>query len=322
MPDNKPSRKPSSSLITAEQDPGGDYIVRATAMDHTVRAFACRTTLTCQEATRLHGLSPLASAALGRLMSGALMLAQDLESPQASLSAVVRADGPLQGLTAVSDASDTVRGLVGNPVVENAYHENGKFDVGKAVGKGQLRIIRDPGRGEPYVGQVALQSGEIAEDMAFYLMQSEQIPSVISLGVMLDQDGVRHAGGLMVQLMPDAGKDIAAYLESRAAGFPEVTFLLQEGFTPQQLIDLFIGDPGIVYHRLQSCRYACSCSRERMVRNLVALGEKELSELADDPKGVHLSCHFCHQDYDFDPEQLHDILQLARMARKNRRRES
>lgn len=296
------------SLITADQDPGGDYIVRATALDHSIRAFACRTTQTCQEATRIHQLSPSAATALGRLMSGLLMMAQDLKSPEDSISAVIRSDGPLQGLTAVATGQSTVRGLVQQPVVETHYQKPGKLDIGHAVGSGSLRIIRDMGLKEPYIGQVELISGEIAEDLAAYMMQSEQTPTILSLGVLLDRDGIRHAGGLMVQLMPDAGEDITAYLEERAQGFPEISFLLQEGFNPQQLIDLLIGDPNIVYHQLQNCRYACSCSRDRMQRNLIALGRNDLSELAEDEKGIELTCHFCNQKYHFSQNDLRQLI--------------
>ncbi len=297
-----------ASLITADQDPGGDYIVRATALDNSVRAFACRTSLTCQEATRIHKLSPVAATALGRLMSGLLMMAHDLKGDQESVSALIRSNGPLQGMTAVATGAGTVRGFVNQPVVETTYIRPGKLDIGKAVGEGTLRVIRDSGLKEPYVGQVDLLSGEIAEDLAGYLYQSEQIPTVLSLGVLLDKDGIQHAGGLMVQLMPDAGEDIAAYLESRAAGFPELTFLLQESFNPQQLIDLFIGDQNIVYHSLQSCGYACTCSRERMTRNLIALGRDEIKSLAGDPDGIELNCHFCGQTYRFAQSELRDLL--------------
>lgn len=307
----KPEQQPEKqtrSLITADQDPGGDYIVRATALDHSIRAFACRTTQTCQEATRIHQLSPSAATALGRLMSGLLMMAQDLESPDDSISAVIRSDGPLQGLTAVATGQATIRGLVQQPVVETRYQRPGKLDISHAVGSGTLRIIRDMGQKEPYIGQVELISGEIAEDLAAYMMQSEQTPTVLSLGVLLDRDGIRHAGGLMVQLMPDAGEDITAYLEQRALGFPEISYLLQEGFNPQQLIDLLIGDPDIVYHSLQSCRYACTCSQDRMRRNLIALGRQDLNELSEDEKGIELTCHFCNRKYHFSQQDLRHLL--------------
>ncbi len=297
------------SLITADQDPGGDYIVRATALDNAVRAFACRTTQTCQEATRIHQLSPASATALGRLMSGLLMLAQDLDQPEQSISAIIRSNGPMQGLTAVATGRSTVRGLVRQPVVETVYRQPGKLDIGQAVGEGTLRIIKDSGLKEPYIGQVDLLSGEIAEDLAGYLLQSEQVPTILSLGVLLDRDGIRQAGGLLVQLMPDAGDDIMAYLESRAAGFPDITFLLQEDFNPQQLIDLFIGDPNIIYHSLQSCRYECSCHRDRMMRNLIALGAAELADLAADPQGIELSCHFCNKKYRFSQPELQQLLQ-------------
>lgn len=304
----------AQSLITADQDPGVDYIVRATALDHSVRAFACRTTMTCQEATRMHNLSPSSATALGRMMSGLLMMAHDLKGENESISAIIKSDGPIGGMTVVATGQGTVRGFVNQPVVDTVYQKPGKLDIGTSVGKGTLRVIRDSGMKEPYMGQVDLLSGEIAEDLAGYLYQSEQIPTVLSLGVLLDRDGIQHAGGLMVQLMPDAGDDIAAYLESRAAGFPELSFLLQEGFNPQQLIDLFIGDQHIVYHSLQTCRYACTCSRERMTRSLVALGRDELKDLATDPQGIELTCHFCNKKYHFPQAGLQDLIRSLQIS--------
>lgn len=305
------AHKNKNKAISADFDPGGDYIVRATALDSSVRAFACRTTDICSEATSIHGLSPVASIALGRLMSGVLMLAHDLKAPEHSISAIVRCDGPLQGMTVIGTGKGTIRGTVYQPVVETEYYRPGKIKLSSAIGRGTLSIIRDSGIKEPYTGQVDLISGEIAEDLAYYLARSEQIPTMLSLGVQLDRQGVRRAGGLMVQLMPDAGDDIAAYLEDRAAGFPEISFLLEEDFTPQQLIDLFIGDPRIKYHSLTPCRYACTCSRDRMARNLIALGPSELKDLALKKEGIELNCHFCARKYQFSQKEILDLLRQS-----------
>ena len=291
-----------------QTDPGGDYIVRATAYQGAVRAFACRTTEVCREAVRLHGLSPVAAAALGRLMSGVLMLAQDLKHPDDSITAIIRSGGPLSGMTVIADGQSTVRGLVNVPATETTYIRPGKIDVGAAVGEGTLTIMRDMGLKEPYVGNVRLVSGEIAEDLTYYLAVSEQIPSAVSLGVSMDQQGVLHAGGLIVQLLPDASVEIAEHLEKRVAGFPEITFLMEEGFNPHQMLDLLFGDPDIQYLAVSPCIFECHCTRERMRRNLAALGRKDLQELAADPAGVNIECHFCNRQYHFDQTDVAELL--------------
>ena len=288
--------------------PGGDYIVRATAYQGAVRAFACRTSEICREAVRLHNLSPVAAAALGRLMSGALMLAHDLKSVDHSITAIVRGDGPLQGMTVIARGDNSVRGLVVQPVVEASYIRPGKIDVGAAVGAGTLTIMRDLGLKEPYVGRVRLVSGEIAEDLTYYLAVSEQIPSAVSLGVRMGQEGILQAGGLIIQLMPEAGEEIAAHLESRVAGFPEISGLMDDGFNPHQLLDLLLGDPDIRYLSVAPCSYVCRCSRERMLRNLVALGREELTGLAGETAGVNLQCHFCIKDYHFSQREVKGLL--------------
>lgn len=295
--------------MTNAQDPGGDYIVRATALKGAVRAFACRTTETCREAARMHKLSPLAAAALGRLMSGVLMLTQDLKQTEDSITAIISGSGPLQGLTVIGEGDATVRGLVIQPVVETSYIRPGKLDVGSAVGEGTLTIMRDMGLKEPYVGKVRLVSGEIAEDLTYYLAVSEQIPSAVSLGVQLDRDGILYAGGMMIQLMPDAGDEVAEHLESRIGGFPEISHLMSEGFNPHQILDLLFGDPDIQYLGVTPCSYACHCSRDRMERNLLTLGREELTGLAGDPAGINLECHFCDQQYHFDRQDIEKLLQ-------------
>ncbi len=293
-----------------------DYIVRATALGHSVRAIAIRSTKTCQEMTRIHGLSPIASAALGRLCTGLLMMSQELKNEKGSIHAAIHCDGPLKGLTAVCTPDANVRGFVIEPVVETRYKSPGKLDVGSSVGQGDLTVIKDLGFGEPYVGQVELISGEIAEDLAAYFFLSEQIPSVVSLGVKMNQQGVTHAGGLIVQLLPDAGEDITKYIEERALGFPEISWLYEEGFTPEQVIDLFFGDPDVEYYEPCECGYQCNCSEERMIRNLLAIGSCDLLELAQDPDGITLECHFCNQKYHFIQEQVREFAGSAISKKK------
>lgn len=288
----------------------GDHLVRATAREGRVRLLALRAETALSTITQKLDLSPIAAAAAGRLWMGSQFLAADLKQPEASISVVIKGDGPLGGLTAVCDAQGNARVSVNNPHVETREHRPGKLAVGPAVGQGQLTVIRDLGRGEPYIGRVPLLTGEIAEDLAAYWLQSEQIPTVLSLGVAMTAAGITFAGGLLVQLMPDATDEDLNWIEQRAqGGFPEVTFLLQEGFSPAQIMDLFMGDPDLTYLSVEPIQFSCPCSEQRMARNLVALGAKTLTELAEDPEGIELTCHFCQTHYRFTPNQLAELLQ-------------
>jgi molecular chaperone Hsp33 len=290
--------------------PAGDYIVSALALHGQVRAFACQTTVLCNEALHIHQLSPMAAVALGRLMTGVLLLtAQGLKNDNDTITAIVRGDGPLQGMTVVGTGAQTVRGYCYQPIVETINKRPGKLDIGQAVGQGTLTVLKDLGLKEPYMGKVELISGEIAEDLTYYLASSEQTPSAVGLGVLIDANGVSHAGGFLVQLMPDASQEVVDYLEQRVGGFPEVTFLMQEGFTPDQILDLLLGDQDIQYYEQKPAAYVCSCSRERMEKNLIALGRIELADLAKDPKGINLECHFCEKHYAFSQPEILTLLQ-------------
>jgi molecular chaperone Hsp33 len=213
-------------------------------------------------------------------------------------------------MTAVADSHGNVRGYCLEPVVETTYHRPGKLNVGAAVGNGKLTVVKDFGLKEPYVGQVELVSGEIAEDFTYYLASSEQTPSIVSLGVGIDANGVTCAGGFMVQLLPGADEETISYLEDRVSGgFPDVTFLLQEGMNPEKILDMFLGDKEICFLEGRKVAYKCNCSRERMERNLMAIGKKDLTELSEDPNGIDLECHFCDQKYHFSQEDVRGMLE-------------
>ncbi len=286
-------------------NPKGDHMVVATAWDGQVRLIAVRTTEIVEEARRIHDMSPVSTIALGRLLTGTLLLGSDLKNEGDSLTIQLKAEGPIRGMTVVAEEDGTVRGDIIEPLAEIKVEEGVKPELKEAVGQGMLTVIRDIGMKEPYVGSVELLSGEIGEDLAYYLAASEQIRSVVALGVKLDRNGVRQAGGLLVQLMPGAGKE--DYIEARAKGFPEVSYWLEEGFTPAQLQDLFMGDPEIQYLAAKPLSYACKCSRERMEANLITLGN-DLVEMASDPKGVDLVCHFCRTEYHFTSEELQKLI--------------
>lgn len=282
----------------------GDHIVRATAHGGQVRAFAARTTETCREMVRLHGLSPVAAAALGRLATGIQIMSMDLKNDDDRISAVVRSDGPIRGMTVTCGPDAMIRGYAWEPVVETLHHPNGKLNVGAAVGKGTLTVIRDTGLGEPQIGNVELVSGEIGEDLAAYYAYSEQTPSAVGLGVRMDAQGILHAGGFLVQMMPEADEALADWMQQRISGFPDVTWHLEEGFDPAQILDLLMGDPDIQYLETKACGYRCDCSRDRMARNLISLGREDLTELAENPDGIELSCHFCGRAYHFTRAEL------------------
>lgn len=286
-----------------------DYIVTATALSGKVRALAIRSTNLIKEALRIHKTSPVATAALGRFLTGTLFLADTLKGDGDSLTVNIRSDGPLQGMTAVADSHGNVRGYCLEPVVETTYHRPGKLNVGAAVGNGKLTVVKDFGLKEPYVGQVELVSGEIAEDFTYYLASSEQTPSIVSLGVGIDANGVTCAGGFMVQLLPGADEETVSYLENRVSGgFPDVTFLLTEGMNPEKILDMFLGDKDICFLAGRKVAYKCNCSRDRMERNLMAIGKKDLTELSQDPNGIDLECHFCDQKYHFSQEDVLGML--------------
>lgn len=286
-----------------------DYIVTATALSGKVRALAIRSTNLVKEALRIHKTSPVATAALGRFLTGTLFLADTLKGEGDSLTVNIRSDGPLQGMTAVADSHGNVRGYCLEPVVETTYHRPGKLNVGAAVGNGKLTVVKDFGLKEPYVGQVELVSGEIAEDFTYYLASSEQTPSIVSLGVGIDATGVTCAGGFMVQLLPGADEETISYLENRVSGgFPDVTFLLTEGMNPEKILDMFLGDKDICFLAGRKVAYKCNCSRDRMERNLMAIGKKDLTELSQDPNGIDLECHFCDQKYHFSQEDVLGML--------------
>jgi molecular chaperone Hsp33 len=270
-----------------------DYIIRGTAAEGTVRAFAAVTTNMVAKAREIHNLSFVASAALGRTMTAAAIISRLLDGADDTITIQIRGDGPLGGIVAVSDARANVRGYVYNPSIEVPLNSKGKLDVSKAVGSGYLNIIRDMGLKEPYIGYVDLLTGEIADDIAYYYAYSEQIPSVVGLGVLVGTDGsIINSGGFIVQLMPGASEDLIDYIEKKTLEMPNVTELLSQGKTPEDILELILGEKGLKLADKTSCEYNCSCSRERMERNLISLGKKEIQDIIDEQGEAEVVCHF------------------------------
>ena len=288
-----------------------DHIVRAIAAEGTIRAFAAVTTNLAEEARKMHGTSSVATAALGRTLTAAAIISKMFKNHKDVLTIQIKGDGPLGGIVVVSDAEANVRGYVNEPLVDIPLNIHGKLDVAGAIGKnGYLNVIRDLGMKEPYVGYVELYTGEIAEDIAYYFAFSEQTPSVVSLGVLIAPDGsVLKSGGYILQLMPDAKEGLVEVLENKISLLPPITTLLEEGKSPEDILGIILGDTGMEIYEKYSCKYSCNCSRDRMERNLISLGAKDILELAVEQHGAELQCHFCNRKYCFTEDELMSLIQ-------------
>lgn len=286
-----------------------DYMISATAAGGTVRAFAAATTNMVRNAWETHELTPVTTAALGRTITATALMSKLLKNAKDTLTIQIKGDGPIGGIVAVSDCSANVRGYVYNPQVVLPLKENGKLDVSGAVGKkGYMNVIKDLGLKEPYIGFVDLISGEIGEDIAYYFAYSEQVPSVVSLGVLIDTDGsILHAGGFIIQLMPGAEEDLINYIENTINSIPSVTELMSYGETPEGILDIIFGEKDLKILEKSPCHYLCNCSRDRMERNLLSLGEKEIVSIIEEQELAEVQCHFCNKKYHFSK---HDLLEL------------
>lgn len=288
-----------------------DYIVSATAAGGTVRAFAASTTNMVREAKEVHGLSMVASAALGRTLTAGAVMSKMLKGEKDTLTIQIKGDGPLGGIVVVSDSKANIRGYVYNPQVELPLNDMGKLDVGGAIGKeGYMNVIKDLGLKEPYVGYVDLVSGEIGEDIAYYFAYSEQVPSVVALGVLVDSDGsIINAGGYIIQLMPGAEESLISYIENTINAIPTVSQLLAYGESPEGILDIIFGDRDLKITGKSPCGFMCNCSRERMERNLISIGKDEILSLINDQHGAELQCHFCNKKYQFNEKELQELLE-------------
>lgn len=289
-----------------------DHIVRATAADGSIRAFAAVTKELVQEAHDIHGTTGAATAALGRTLTAAAMMARMLKNDNDVMTIQIKGDGPLGLIVVVSDARSNVRGYVHNPQVYLPLNAAGKFDVAGAVGRnGYLNVIKDLGLKEPYVGYVELVSGEIGEDIAYYFASSEQVPTVVAVGVLVNPDeSVATAGGYIIQLMPGADEEIVRYLEEKVLLADSVTYMLSSGMDASAVLDSLLGEKGLQVIDRLPCKYRCNCSRDRMERNLISLGVKEIRKMADEQHGAELQCHFCNTKYRFTEEELRSLAEL------------
>lgn len=282
-----------------------DYMVRATAGDAQIRAFAVDARELVETARAAHDTSPVVTAALGRLMTGALMMGGMLKGEEDILTLQIKGAGPVHGLTATADAAGHVKGYADNPQAMMPPNSAGKLDVGGVIGAGVLNVMKDMGLKEPYASTVALQTGEIGDDLTYYFAASEQVPSVVALGVLMNRDNtVRQAGGFIVQLMPFTPDEVAERLEKKLAGLSSVTAMLEEGHTPEEMLEFVLGEFGVDITEKTPVSFQCNCSRERVEKVLLSLGKKELQELAEEGKEVELHCHFCNKRYVFPVEEV------------------
>ena len=286
-----------------------DYMVRATAANDRIRAFACCTSDMVEQARRAHDTSPVATAALGRLLTGGAMMGTMMKGDHDLLTLQITGDGPIGGIVVTADSMGNAKGYVYKPHVMIHANSHGKLDVSGAIGKGTLQVIRDLGLKEPYVGSCAIQTGEIGDDLTYYFTASEQVPSAVGLGVLMERNNtVRQAGGFILQLMPDTPEEVIAALEKKLADLPQVTSLMEQGLGPEEILTELVGDLGFEITERLPVRFFCNCSEERIAAALATLKDSDLQEMIDDGETIEVKCHFCNSAYHFTVEQLKEIL--------------
>lgn len=290
-----------------------DYIVRATAAGAQIRAFAATTQNLVEQAREAHGTSPVATAALGRLLTAGAMMGTMLKGEKDLLTLQIKGDGPIHGITVTADSSARVKGYVDYPKVMLPPNGLGKLDVGGAVGNGMLTVIRDLGLKEPYVGQTVLQTGEIAEDLTYYFAASEQIPSTVGLGVLMEKDNtVKRAGGFILQLMPFAEDEVIEKLEENLKKMSSVTSVLDEGKTPEELLAVVLEGIELEITDTVPTEFYCNCDKKRIEKAIISIGEKDIKEMIEEGKEIEVKCHFCNSAYTFSVEELKELLKKAK----------
>jgi molecular chaperone Hsp33 len=287
-----------------------DQLVRAITAGGMVKAVAVSTRELTERARNIHKTLPVGTAALGRTLAAASMMGNALKAPDASLTLQIKGGGPLGTILAVSDAAGDVRGYVQNPHIDLPLREDGKLDVGAAVGcDGTLTVIKDLRMKEPYVGSVGLLGGEIAEDLAAYFVESEQIPTACALGVLVDRDqSVKAAGGYLIQLLPGAGEDVISKVEGGVLAAGAVTGLLDRGLSPAELLRTVLSDFEVEILETCPITYRCYCSRDRVERALISMGVAELEDMMAQQGGCELGCQFCDETYRFSAQELRELL--------------
>lgn len=290
-----------------------DYIIRATAAEGQIRAFAATTKELVEYARAAHNTSPVATAALGRLLTAGAMMGVMMKGEKDLLTIKIEGDGPIGGLTVTADSRGNVKGYAFHPEVMLPPNDKGKLDVGGALGIGVLSVIKDIGLKEPYVGQTILVTSEIAEDLTYYFATSEQTPSSVALGVLMNRENtVRQAGGFILQMMPGASEEVISGLEQKLNEITSITALLDAGMTPEQVLEHILGDFGLEILDRVPTQFACNCSKERIEKALISVGKTELQAMIDEGETIEVNCHFCNRHYPITVEEMANLLEKAR----------
>lgn len=286
-----------------------DYIIRAVAANQQIRAFAITSKELVEHARQVHNSSPVVTAALGRLLTGAAMMGSMMKGEDDLLTIMMKGDGPVNGITVTADSKANVKGYPGNPNVIIPPNYLGKLDVGAAIGYGTMTVIKDLGMKEPYSSQVALTTSEVAEDLTYYFASSEQVPSAVALGVLMEKNNtVKQAGGFIIQLMPFADDSIVNALEEKITKITSVTNLLEQGMTPEDILEEVLGEFGVEILDKIPTKFDCNCSKERVEKVLISIGKKEIQEMIDEGKDIEVNCHFCNTNYNFTVEELKKLI--------------
>ena len=289
-----------------------DYIVRATAANNQIRAFAATTKETVEAARQAHNTSPVATAALGRLLTGGAMMGSMMKNDSDMLTIQIKGDGPIGGLTVTADSKGNVKGYVEHPEVMLPPNAQGKLDVAGALGIGLISVIKDMGLKEPYVGQTILQTSEIAEDLTYYFATSEQVPSSVGLGVLMEHDNtVKQAGGFIVQLMPFVEEEVVDRLEANIKKISSVTSMLDRGMTPEEILGEVLDGFDVEVKDTMPAQFYCNCTKERVEKAIISIGKKDIQEMIEDGKPVEVNCHFCGKSYEFSVEELKTLIKKA-----------
>lgn len=290
-----------------------DYIVRATAANNQIRAFAATTKNVVETARQHHNTSPVATAALGRLLTGGAMMGTMMKNDSDMLTIQIKCEGPIKGLTVTADMHGNVKGYAENPDVMLPPNSKGKLDVAGALDLGVLSVIKDMGLKEPYVGQTILQTSEIAEDLTYYFATSEQVPSSVGLGVLMEKDNtVKQAGGFIVQVMPFIEEPVLAKLEENIAKIQSVTSMLDGGHTPEEMLSQVLEGLDMEVTDTLPVQFFCNCSKERIEKAIISVGKKEIQSMIDDGETIEVKCHFCNTAYHFTVEELSELLKKSR----------
>ena len=290
------------------------YIVRATANEGNVRIFCAITTDIVEKAREIHNLSPVASATLGRLLSAGSIMGVMSKGEKDRLTISINGGGPAGNVVVATDSTGNVKGYIGNPNVNLPANDKGKLDVGGSVGKnGVLNVVRDLGLKEPYVGQVPIYTGEIGDDIAYYFTVSEQTPSAVVLGVLVNKDmSIKGSGALIIQMMPDAPEMLADIITYRLEEIPPLSTLISEGKSAEDILNLLFDDMDLKIYETIDVDYKCDCSRERVEKTLISLGEGELTNIKNEEDGINVECHFCDKNYKFTSSDIETLIEEAK----------